>query len=110
MALIVKNMHDNFYVVTGGPGAGKTTLLQALSRYNVLCVPEAARQITFVTQQQRSGTEQVSQSVKSIADVVTQAVSATSQTRASAEALKQQADRLSQLVRAFELARAEAAE
>lgn len=38
-------MHDNFYIVTGGPGAGKTTLLQALSRYNVLCVPEAARQI-----------------------------------------------------------------
>lgn len=38
-------MHDNFYVVTGGPGAGKTTLLQALSKYNVLCVPEVARQI-----------------------------------------------------------------
>jgi len=38
-------MRDNFFVVTGGPGAGKTTLLDALSRYNVLCVPEVARQI-----------------------------------------------------------------
>ena len=38
-------MRDNFYVVTGGPGAGKTTLLDALSTYNVLCVPEVARQI-----------------------------------------------------------------
>ena len=45
MALIVKNMHDNFYIVTGGPGAGKTTLLDELSKYDVLCVPEAARQI-----------------------------------------------------------------
>ena len=38
-------MRDNFYVITGGPGAGKTSLLNALSKYNVLCVPEVARQI-----------------------------------------------------------------
>jgi len=65
---------------------------------------DAARQITFVTQQQRSGTEQVSQSIKGIADVVSQAVSATSQTRTSAQGLKAQADRLSALVKRFELA------
>jgi methyl-accepting chemotaxis protein len=64
---------------------------------------DAARQITFVTQQQRSGTEQVSQSIKGIADVVSQAVSATSQTRTSAQGLKAQADRLSALVKRFEL-------
>jgi len=64
---------------------------------------DAARQITFVTQQQRSGTEQVSQSIKGIADVVSQAVSATSQTRTSAQGLKTQADRLSSLVKRFEL-------
>ncbi len=64
---------------------------------------DAARQITFVTQQQRSGTDQVSQSIKGIADVVSQAVSATSQTRTSAQGLKTQADRLSALVRRFEL-------
>jgi methyl-accepting chemotaxis protein len=54
-------------------------------------------------QQQRSGTEQVSQSIKGIADVVSQAVSATSQTRTSAQGLKTQADRLSALVKRFEL-------
>jgi methyl-accepting chemotaxis protein len=64
---------------------------------------DAARQITFVTQQQRSGTEQVSQSIKGIADVVSQAVSATTQTRSSAQDLKSQADRLSALVKRFEL-------
>ena len=64
---------------------------------------DAARQITFVTQQQRSGTEQVSQSIKGIADVVSQAVSATAQTRTSAQGLKTQADRLSALVKRFEL-------
>ncbi|HET7542098.1 MAG TPA: HAMP domain-containing methyl-accepting chemotaxis protein [Polyangiaceae bacterium] len=70
---------------------------------------EAARQITFVTQQQRSGTEQVSQSVKGISDVVTQTVAATAQTRTSAERLKAQADRLTDLVRRFETATEEAA-
>lgn len=38
-------MRDNFYIITGGPGAGKTTLLQELGKYDVLCVPEVARQI-----------------------------------------------------------------
>lgn len=38
-------MHDNFYIVTGGPGVGKTVLLHELSKYSVLCVPEVARQI-----------------------------------------------------------------
>ena len=62
---------------------------------------EAARQITFVTRQQRSGTEQVSHSVKDVAEIIMQAACATSQTRESAEGLKLQADRLADLVRRF---------
>jgi methyl-accepting chemotaxis protein len=70
---------------------------------------EAARQITFVTQQQRSGTEQVSHGVKDVAEVIAQAASATTQTRTSAEGLKTQADRLATLVRRFQIAQAETA-
>jgi methyl-accepting chemotaxis protein len=65
---------------------------------------DAARQITFVTHQQKSGTDQVSSSIKEMADVIAQAVAATSQTRVAAEGLKSQADRLGDLVRRFELA------
>jgi methyl-accepting chemotaxis protein len=64
---------------------------------------EAARQITFVSQQQRSGTEQVSQSVKNIAEVVSQAASATSEIRTAAEGLKTHADRLADVVRKFDM-------
>jgi methyl-accepting chemotaxis protein len=83
--------------------SGSTTVMATEeSRRLAQGTTEAARQITFVTQQQRSGTEQVSQSVKGITDVVTQAVSATAQTRTSAERLKTQADRLTELVQRFE--------
>ena len=64
---------------------------------------EAARGITLVTQQQRSSTSQVSANVRSVAEVVQQAASSTVQTRTAAEALKNQADRLSELVNRFEL-------
>jgi methyl-accepting chemotaxis protein len=64
---------------------------------------DAARQITMVTQQQRSGTEQVLQSVREIAETLTQSVAAMAQTRASAEQLKSQADKLSSLVLAFRI-------
>ena len=70
---------------------------------------EAARQITFVSQQQRSGTEQVSQSVKNIAEVVSQAASATSEIRTAAEGLKTHADRLADVVRKFDMPTAERA-
>jgi len=64
---------------------------------------EAARKITLVTQQQRSSTEQVSEGVRELTDVVSQSVAATSQTRASSETLKDRADRLAQIVRRFRL-------
>lgn len=62
---------------------------------------EAARRITIVSQQQRTGTEQVSESVREVANVVTQAAAATSQTRTSAQGLKDHADLLSGLVSQF---------
>ena len=55
---------------------------------------ESARQITLVTQQQRTATEQVSQGMREITAALTQSVSAATQIRASTEALKAQADRL----------------
>jgi methyl-accepting chemotaxis protein len=64
---------------------------------------ESARQITLVTQQQRTGTEQVSQGMRDITAALTQSVSAATQIRASTEALKSQADRLAQMVGRFRL-------
>jgi len=66
---------------------------------------QAARKITLVTQQQQSSTEQVTQNVRSVAEVIQLAATATSQTKESAEGLKKQADRLTELVRRFQLAR-----
>jgi methyl-accepting chemotaxis protein len=70
---------------------------------------EAARQITLVTQQQQSGTEQVSVSVRNVAEVLAQAVAATTHTRTSAEDLKAQAERLASLVRRFQISEEQAA-
>jgi methyl-accepting chemotaxis protein len=64
---------------------------------------ESARQITLVTQQQRTGTEQVSQGMRDITAALTQSVAAASQIRASTEALKTQADRLAEMVGRFRL-------
>lgn len=64
---------------------------------------ESARLITTVTQQQRTGTEQVSKSMSDIAAVLAQSVSATRQTRSLAAELKHQADRLAEVVGRFEL-------
>jgi methyl-accepting chemotaxis protein len=99
---VTASVQDVKRLVTDIKESGSTTVMATEeSRRLAQGTTEAARQITFVTQQQRSGTEQVSQSVKGIADVVTQAVSATAQTRTSAERLKTQADRLSELVERF---------
>jgi methyl-accepting chemotaxis protein len=64
---------------------------------------ESARQITLVTQQQRTGTEQVSQGMRDITAALAQSVSAATQIRNSTEALKGQADRLSEIVSMFRL-------
>jgi methyl-accepting chemotaxis protein len=62
---------------------------------------ESARLITTVTQQQRLGTEQVTKSMGEIASVLSQSVEATRKTRALAEDLKNQADRLAEVVGRF---------
>jgi methyl-accepting chemotaxis protein len=64
---------------------------------------ESARQITLVTQQQRTGTEQVSQGMRDITSALTQSVAAATEIRASTEALKTQADRLAEMVGRFRL-------
>lgn len=107
---VTASVSDVKKLVTDIKESGSTTVMATEeSRRLAQGTTEAARQITFVTQQQRSGTEQVSQSVKGIADVVTQAVSATAQTRTSAERLKAQADRLSDLVERFAMSVEQAA-
>jgi len=63
----------------------------------------SARQITMVTQQQRTGTEQVNESLRDIATVLAQSVGAAQQTRTLAENLKHQADRLADTVGRFRL-------
>lgn len=67
----------------------------------------SARQITLLTQQQRSGTEQVSQSVTQISALLSQSVASAHQTRSAAEELKGQADRLAELVAKFRIDLAE---
>lgn len=106
---VTASVQDIKKLVADISDSGSTTVMATEeSRRLAEGTTEAARQITFVSQQQKSGTEQVSQSVKNIAEVVTQSVSATSQTRTSAQLLKQQADGLAEMVRRFELSPAEA--
>jgi methyl-accepting chemotaxis protein len=62
---------------------------------------ESARQISLVTQQQRSGTEQAGVSMRDVASMITQSLSATQEIRALAGTLKQQADGLTALVSRF---------
>jgi methyl-accepting chemotaxis protein len=65
---------------------------------------ESARQITLVTQQQRTATEQVLQSMRQISGLLTQTVTSAQQTRSAAEVLKQLADQLSTVLKSFEAA------
>jgi methyl-accepting chemotaxis protein len=62
---------------------------------------ESARQITLVTQQQRTGTEQVSEAMQQITTALGQSVSSVTQIRSSTEALKGQAEHLSEIVGMF---------
>jgi methyl-accepting chemotaxis protein len=62
---------------------------------------DSARQITLVTQQQRTATEQVLQSMRQISLILSQTVESVQQARAAVEMLKKLADRLSDVVGQF---------
>ena len=62
---------------------------------------ESARQISFVTQQQRSGTEQAGTSMRDVATMISQSLSATQEIRSLAGTLQQQADGLTALIGRF---------
>ncbi len=101
---VMTSVHDVRSLVGDIRASGSSTMMATEdSKKLAASTTDAARQITLVTQQQRSGTEQVLQSVREIAETLTQSVAAMAQTRASAEQLKGQADKLSTLVRAFRI-------
>jgi methyl-accepting chemotaxis protein len=101
---VLTSVHDVRALVGDIRASGSSTMMATEdSKKLAASTTDAARQITLVTQQQRSGTEQVLQSVREIAETLAQSVAAMAQTRASAEQLKSQADKLSGLVRAFRI-------
>lgn len=101
---VMTSVHDVRSLVGDIRASGSSTMMATEdSKKLAASTTDAARQITLVTQQQRSGTEQVLQSVREIAETLTQSVAAMAQTRSSAEQLKSQADKLSSLVRAFRI-------
>jgi methyl-accepting chemotaxis protein len=101
---VMSSVHDVRSLVGDIRASGSSTMIATEdSKKLAASTTDAARQITLVTQQQRSGTEQVLQSVREIAETLTQSVAAMAQTRSSAEQLKSQADKLSSLVRAFRI-------
>lgn len=101
---VMSSVHDVRSLVGDIRASGSSTMMATEdSKKLAASTTDAARQITLVTQQQRSGTEQVLQSVREIAETLTQSVAAMAQTRASAEQLKGQADKLSSLVQAFRI-------
>jgi len=101
---VMSSTHDVRALVGDIRASGSSTMMATEdSKKLAASTTDAARQITLVTQQQRSGTEQVLQSVREIAETLSQSVAAMAQTRASAEQLKGQADKLSSLVRAFRI-------
>jgi hypothetical protein len=64
---------------------------------------ESARQITRVTEEQRTATEQMLVSMQGISTVLLEWVAAAQEARASAGVLKQEADRLAGVVGDFQL-------
>jgi len=101
---VMSSVHDVRSLVGDIRASGSSTMMATEdSKKLAASTTDAARQITMVTQQQRSGTDQVLQSVREIAETLAQSVAAMAQSRASAEQLKSQADKLSSLVRAFRI-------
>jgi methyl-accepting chemotaxis protein len=99
---VTASVHDVKGLVADVRAFGSSTIMATEEgRRLAESTTESARQITLVTQQQRTGTEQVSQGMRDITAALTQSVSAASEIRASTEALKTQADRLAEIVGRF---------
>ncbi len=107
---VTASVHNVKALVTDVRGSGSSTVMVTEeARKLAESTTESARQISRVTDQQRSSTEQVAQSMKEISTVIGQTVSASRQTLSAAEALKNQAQSLLNIVKQFHLdARAQA--
>jgi len=80
-----------------------TVLVTEESRKLAESTTASARQITRVTQQQRTATEQVSHNMTETANVIMQSASVIGQVRAAAEDLKNEAEALSRTAASFRL-------
>ncbi len=99
---VTASVQDVKLLVTDVRAFGSSTLMATEeARRLAESTTESARQITLVTQQQRTATEQVSQGMREITAALTQSVSAATQIRTSTEALKNQADRLADILSMF---------
>ena len=99
---VTASVQDVKVLVTDVRAFGSSTLMATEeARRLAESTTESARQITLVTQQQRTATEQVSQGMREITAALTQSVSAATQIRTTTEALKTQADRLSDILSMF---------
>lgn len=99
---VTASVHNVKELVTDVRGSGSSTVIVTEeARKLAESTTESARQISRVTDQQRSSTEQVAQSMKEISTVLGQTVSASRQTLTAAEALKNQAESLLNIVRQF---------
>lgn len=86
-----------------GSMGGNTVLASAQSRELAERTAAAARQISSVTTRQHQDTQRVSLAVRSVIDGVSATAISTSQARAAAEGLRQQADELERLTRHFRI-------
>jgi methyl-accepting chemotaxis protein len=87
-----------------GSAGTSTVMASAQSRDLAERTAAAARQISSVTATQHHDTQRVSASVQQVADSVAASAVSSSQTRATAEALRLQADELERLTRQFQIA------
>lgn len=101
---VAAQVHDVKRLVADVKDASASTMLVTEeSQKLALGTAASARQITLVTQQQRTATEQVSQNMKDVASVLIQAVASIRETRLTAEKLQGETQRLTSLVERFRI-------
>ena len=101
---VTASVHDVKALVSDVREFGSSTIMASEEGRKLAdSTTESARQITLVTQQQRTGTEQVSQSMRDISSGLTQSVAAARDIRSSAGSLKTQAGSLAEIVGRFKI-------